>query len=205
MKTTARQISIGVALGFAADDVPAMRLKWATHRGNALRRGLVSALSFAQYCSLARDAGITHSSDIGINPGCYQLGRFGDVGAYTVKNCRFITAEQNRIECDRNGGYRAGGSKQKGRSKLEHEYLRECSVRLARYFLAVGPQGTKVLGRNVTSFCREFGLNQGRLSFLARTSSCKLHKGWSLKYLDAKSFNRLAGKPNYLLRLADEP
>ena len=204
MKTTELQFKVGVSFGFKLRDVPALRLKWATHKGNALRRGIVSTLSFAHYCSLAKKAGITSSSEIGISPGKFQLGRIGDQGRYSLKTCRFITAEQNRTECDTNGGYVAGGRKQKGRSKATHGYHRERSVRLARYFLAVNNAGVRVLGRNVSEFCREFSLNQGRLSLLARTSSLKSHKGWRMKYLDEKAFDRLSLNPNYLIKVYDE-
>jgi hypothetical protein len=64
---------------------------------HAKERCIPFLLTFSQYSDLCIKAGIT-SEDIGRHTHQYQLARYGDVGSYSIDNCRFITKLENTRE-----------------------------------------------------------------------------------------------------------
>lgn len=56
-------------------------------------------LTFHEYCTLMKEAGII-SSNLGTSGDYYELARYGDKGPYQVGNCRFITHKENMQECE---------------------------------------------------------------------------------------------------------
>lgn len=92
------------SLGFPVDDVSKWMRKYYKLRGNVPLRGVELKLSFLDYITLAKEAGITDPDQIGSGRGKYQIGRIGDSGNYEIGNCRFITKEQNLLEMIENGG-----------------------------------------------------------------------------------------------------
>lgn len=63
-----------------------------------------STLTFEEYLNKLEEIGITPSS-VGTKLQDYQLARFGDTGAYTKENCRFITMKDNLNEEKRQSIY----------------------------------------------------------------------------------------------------
>lgn len=91
-------------LGFDVEDLPEWRKKFKNLRDNAKLRGAKCLLSFRQYMSLAKRAGLESPDEVGKFSGQYCVGRKGDRGDYVWGNCRFITKEQNLMEREENGG-----------------------------------------------------------------------------------------------------
>lgn len=65
-------------------------------------RYIESTLTFAQYLTKMREAGIG-PLDLGMKNGQWQIARLGDQGAYTIDNCRFVLREVNFAEQVQNG------------------------------------------------------------------------------------------------------
>lgn len=89
-------------------------------RHNAKRRGIDFNLSFDEYSTLLSRAGIT-VDQIGQKHDQYCLGRFGDVGDYSLHNCRFITVAENNREAARTkplNGFSSGGGYQAANSGI---------------------------------------------------------------------------------------
>jgi hypothetical protein len=82
---------------FVHKDFRVARKKWRSVRQRALGLGLSFTLKFSEYLLLMDIAGIT-DSNIGLGKGKYCLGRYLDRGGYSLKNCRFITNEDNQKE-----------------------------------------------------------------------------------------------------------
>lgn len=85
-------------MGLCRAEVSEWGKNWNNLRSRATRVKRDCDLSFEDYTMLAAKAGIRSASQIGIFPGAYQMGRFGDVGGYVKGNCRFIVKEQNLKE-----------------------------------------------------------------------------------------------------------
>ena len=79
------------------------KITWKTKYQKANSRGTHFLLTFEEYLYKAYEAGLTCPSQIGTKGNqdrVYNLSRFEDKGLYTVENCRFITAAENRRERD---------------------------------------------------------------------------------------------------------
>lgn len=71
--------------------------KFSNKRANAQKEGIPFSLTFDDFCSLVRDAGLV-SSQLGFSGSKYVLARYGDKGGYELGNCRFITQAENAKE-----------------------------------------------------------------------------------------------------------
>lgn len=79
------------------DDDGKLRQKYRNKRANARKEGLECELTFDDYCTLVESAGLK-SSDLGFSGKKYVLARYGDMGNYTMGNCRFILQSENAAE-----------------------------------------------------------------------------------------------------------
>lgn len=79
------------------DDDGKLIQKWRNKCVNAKKEGLECKLTFDEYCTLVKDAGLV-SSQLGFTGENYVLGRYNDEGDYTFENCRFITQKENTNE-----------------------------------------------------------------------------------------------------------
>jgi hypothetical protein len=108
--------------------------KYRRHTYAAEQRGMDTSLTFDQYMTKVREAGIENPDQIGKRAGQFQLGRVGDVGRYEDANCRFITARQNRQECFQNGRHLEGMKRlselRTGQTKDVSEWARKISQTL---------------------------------------------------------------------------
>jgi hypothetical protein len=125
---------VAMGLGFSEEDADAWYRKYLKHQNHALDRGLVSNLTFHQYMTKVRNAGLDSLEQIGTGNEQFQLGRIGDVGDYENDNCRFITARQNRIEAHDNGrcveANRKNSEQRKGQTKYTSETYKKISEAL---------------------------------------------------------------------------
>jgi len=80
--------------------------KYLVHKNKNTRRcwqtgGYIACfLEVDDVVQLLEDAGIT-IDDVGVGVGKYVLGRWNDLGDYTLDNCRFITKAENSQESAR--------------------------------------------------------------------------------------------------------
>lgn len=79
------------------DDDGKLMQRWRNKRVNAKKEGIECKLSFDEYCTLVKEAGLV-SSQLGFTGEKYVLGRYNDEGDYTLENCRFITQKENNDE-----------------------------------------------------------------------------------------------------------
>ena len=79
------------------DDDKKLHQKFFNKRVNARKEGIPFSLTFEDFCSLVREAGLT-SSQLGFSGNKYVLARYGDKGGYELGNCRFITQKENADE-----------------------------------------------------------------------------------------------------------
>lgn len=79
------------------DDDGKLLRKFQKKRAVSKQQGIEFLLTFEEWVSLVEAAGLK-SSDLGYSGRKYVLGRYGDVGPYSLTNSRFITAQQNNIE-----------------------------------------------------------------------------------------------------------
>lgn len=77
------------------DDDGKLRMRFTNKKFNAAKEGHGFSLTWEQWCSLIREAGVV-SSQLG-NRG-HQLARCGDAGGYEIGNCRFIHYKENVAE-----------------------------------------------------------------------------------------------------------
>ena len=82
------------------DDDGKLRRRWINKQHNAKKEGLECKLTYDEYCTLVKEAGLV-SSQLGFTGEKYVLGRYNDEGDYTLENCRFITQKENNDEKDR--------------------------------------------------------------------------------------------------------
>ena len=169
--------------GFNPDEVTTWRLMWQRLKYHASTRDLECTLSFEEYLTLAKNAGLYDPKLIGRNKGNYQLGRYGDKGNYTVNNCRFILKEINRKEMTENGGDKAMAESLRGRTKETHSGNKTQSEKLSKNFRLISPNGVVFLGTNLKEFCKAHNLNRGNMSSVCR-GEMKSYKGWTGEYLE---------------------
>lgn len=171
--------------GFNPDEVTTWRLMWQRLKYHASTRDLECNLSFEEYLTLAKNAGLYDPALIGRSKGDYQLGRYGDKGNYTINNCRFILKEINRKEMTENGGDKAMAESLRGRTKETHKGNKTQSEKLSKNFRLISPDGVVFLGTNLREFCKVHNLNRGNMSSVCR-GEMKSYKGWTGEYLEIK-------------------
>ena len=79
------------------DDDGKLIQRWRNKCVNAKKEGIECKLTFDEYCTLVKEAGLV-SSQLGFTGEKYVLGRYNDEGDYTLENCRFITQKENSDE-----------------------------------------------------------------------------------------------------------
>ena len=79
------------------DDDGKLNRRWINKRVNARKEGVECKLTFDEYCTLVKEAGLV-SSQLGFTGENYVLARYNDSGDYEVGNCRFITQKENSDE-----------------------------------------------------------------------------------------------------------
>ena len=168
--------------GFNSAHVKTWRLKWQRLKYHASTSDLECLLSFEDYLTLAKNAGLYDPDMIGRNKGDYQLGRYGDTGNYSKDNCRFILKEVNRREMTENGGDEAMAASLRGRTKQTHTGVKMQSEKVSKSFRLVSPSGDLFFGTNLTDFCKTHFLNRGNMSSVCR-GEMKSYKGWTGEYV----------------------
>lgn len=198
-----KQHLASIGFNHSTEDVQTWTNKWNNLRNNAQQEGHVCVLSFEEYVNKALEAGFDDPNMIGNGRGFYQMGRFGDIGDYTIDNCRFITQEQNIYERRINGGdsrigfasrNKSGRSKDshsyiarhsdilKGRTKETHPGVRSTSIKNSKSFRLVDSSGTVYIGINLSEFCESHNLSYQALGRLCRCETSE-HKGWTGSYI----------------------
>lgn len=81
----------------AVDDDGKIQQRYCNKRVNAAKEGIDFELSFEEYCTLVKEAGLK-SSQLGFTGDNYVLARYNDTGPYKYGNCRFITQKENYDE-----------------------------------------------------------------------------------------------------------
>lgn len=183
-------------VGFDANEASDWYQKFRGHRKSASARGIQSTLSFDQYLSLAKEAGLTSSEQIGKQGRQHVLGRVGDIGSYEVGNCRFITSVQNRQELHENGGLQSHYASMRGSTKASNESVRRMAKSLsgrtkethagpaavskarAKEFVLFDPEGGMHFGKNLFEFCKTNELSQPSMSLVCHGHQ-KSYKGWT--------------------------
>ena len=163
-------------------DVNVWRKKWQRLIYHAGRRDLLCLLSFEQYVNLAAKAGLTSPMQIGTSMHSYQLARYGDVGNYSVDNCRFVLRDQNILEWKENGGRDAMAEKHRSKNKETHPSTLAQSIKVSKNFEVTSPSGEVFTGLNLSDFCKLHGLNRGNMANVCR-GTMKSYKGWTGKYI----------------------
>lgn len=181
----------------APEDEYAWYVKYRGVVRNAKYRGLECSLTFAQYLSLLKKAGLTEPNQIGMRIEQYNLSRHGDTGGYVKGNCRFITSKQNRAERVINGCFDDRAEKMRGRTKFNdpsvalmadkkrgrtketHPYIALAAEKNSKSFVLRDPEGRVYRGKGIAAFCHKHGLSVGSLGLLM-TKGCK---GWSGRYV----------------------
>ena len=79
------------------DDDGKIQQRYCNKRVNADKEGIGFELSFEEYCTLVKEAGLK-SSQLGFTGDKYVLARYNDTGPYKYGNCRFITQQENYNE-----------------------------------------------------------------------------------------------------------
>lgn len=188
MSITRDRVVWMVANGFNPTDVKTWRLMWQRLKYHASTRNIGCHLTFEDYLTLAKNAGIYDPEMIGRTKGSYQLGRYGDKGDYTPDNCRFITKELNRLEMTLNGGDDAMAKSLRGRSKQTHSGVKSQSEKVSKWFKVISPDGEEFVGKNLTDFCKQYGLNRGNMSSVCRGEMTS-YKGWFGEYIENQEEN----------------
>ena len=81
----------------AVDDDGKIQQRYCNKRVNAAKEGIDFELSFEEYCTLVKEAGLK-SSQLGFTGDNYALARYNDTGPHKYGNCRFITQKENYAE-----------------------------------------------------------------------------------------------------------
>lgn len=168
--------------GFNPEEVTVWRLMWQRLKYHSSTRNIACLLSFEDYLTLAKNAGLYNPDLIGRNKGDYQHRHTCRVGSYSLSNCRFIPKEVNRREMTENGGDAAVAETLRGRTKDTHLGIKMQSEKLSKSFKVVSPDGNIFLGTNLTDFCKNYSLNRGNMSSVCR-GEMKSYKGWTGEYM----------------------
>lgn len=186
--------SILMKYGFDVSEKGGWRASFNHHKTHAKARGIESFLSFEDYIVLASKASLVSPKQIGSNNDKFQLGRYGDVGPYDIDNCRFITKEENRIECNINGGDERAKQKKAGRNKSNHTGCLSAANKLSFFYYIISPNDEIFIGKNLREFCESNpGLDKGNMSRLC-SGKTKRYKGWRGKYISQSEYEILTGK-----------
>lgn len=174
--------SVFARLGFDMSVYEDFNKKWQQLIRNAIRREVNATLTFREYCLLAKDANLTNPKLIGRESGNYQLGRLGDVGPYSMGNCRFILIHENIQEkMDNGGAARAGrkiSAKLKGRTAQTHAGVARVSEKISKAFRLIDSSGTVHEGRNLSRFCADHRLDTATMGSVLNGKR-RQHKGWT--------------------------
>jgi hypothetical protein len=154
--------------GLNEDHIEAWSTKYRYLRSHAKQKGVKCLLTLSQYVKLAIKAGLTDPDQIGKKSHQYNIARKGDTGDYSWSNCQFITHAENMRERIENGGHAIQVEK------------------TSKSFIVWSPSGKKYRGKNLSKFAKEHGLDPGHLSKVCR-GELPHHKGWTGKYVKAKS------------------
>lgn len=180
---------------YSKEELKSIKVKWQGHKDTAKQRNKITNLTLEDYIHLMTVAGITPDK-IGRSSGKYCLGRIGDVGDYTITNCRFITREANELEKVVNGG--SSRDMMRGRTKENHsgvasmalkiksgyesgkyDHVKKAQVESCRVaFKIKSPEGVVFEGVNIKEFCRNNNLNDAAFHRVIRGVSSH-HKGWT--------------------------
>ena len=79
------------------DDDNKLKTKWINKRVNAKKENIEFKLTYDEYCTLVKEAGLK-SSQLGFSGDGYVLARYNDDGPYAYDNCRFILQSENAKE-----------------------------------------------------------------------------------------------------------
>lgn len=164
--------------------------KFTNKKLNARRDGIEFLLTIEQYDFLLKKANIT-IEQVGRGRGKFCLGRYGDVGPYSLENCRFITQEENLKEQSTNvhrpNALKKISQYQRSITKENSESRRSQSRKISRSFLVTSPNGETFHGTNLKEFCHDKGLcdvNMGQVC-LGKSNH---YKGWTGFYTDKGQF-----------------
>lgn len=174
---TASEISALAEFKDLTQDYKTWKRKYQSHVDNAIAVGKRTDLSFKQYLRLAQKAGVTTPEMIGKKPKLYQLARYGDMGPYTIGNCRFVTMAQNQKELTANLGRR--------------NTIAASVAATERYFVAISPDGKTHKSKNLHTFSDKHGLNFSNLHSVF-SGKRPHHKGWTGYFVEPDE--RLAPK-----------
>lgn len=114
---------------------------------------------------------------IGKSLDSYQLGRYGDVGGYSVTNCRFITKRQNLKERNENGCMQRGMEKRKHKDKAR------------RKIVLLEKDGEQLLFRGLhvaANYLKDYASNVCRMVKKGRGSI----KGYSVSYVSPEDIHK---------------
>lgn len=181
--TRDRMKAIVMHAGLQGRHAPKWRKKYRDHFNGAWTRGKGSKLSFTNYIQLVIASGLTLPSQIGTHNGDWQLARWTDTGPYTLKSCRFVTAEENREDKEVNGGHAAAGDKNRGKTKETDEGIARRAASAEKEFILISPECEIFEGQALGAFCRKM-----KLSFSIMSEVCRglkdHHRGWLGTYID---------------------
>lgn len=153
------------------DDDGKLKQKYRNKRANARKEGLECELSFDEYCTLVESAGLK-SSDLGFSGKKYVLARYGDMGNYTLGNCRFILQSENAAEkkvSDKSSAashcniisYMEQRTSEERRRAMEHRYSspkwkayceRRTAAKLQRSAIRQATKDSRYVGEHNSSF-----------------------------------------------------
>ncbi|KAA1013012.1 hypothetical protein FVF58_09485 [Paraburkholderia panacisoli] len=190
----AEKIKVVEELGFSAELADEWYGKFLKHQNHALDRSIKSLLTFSQYMTKVRDAGISSPAQIGRKRDQFQMGRIGDVGDYEENNCRFITAYQNHCEARANSRFEERGRLDSillaGQTKHTSERYRKISEALSgrtaetHSYIAKNAiaSANALRGRTKQNDPRMVGIaDKLARDFVIRSPGGQMHEGRNLK------------------------
>lgn len=179
----AQRSSYLMSIGFPPSDVDIWQTKWMALK-NRTYSGVGCSLTFEDYVSLAKQAGLTSPDQIGLSSYQYHMARYGDKGSYSLDNCRFIPVRQNQLERIMNGGTQSVKDKLSSRNKHNDANVARVSNKISKDFRLVAPDGSVHFGRNLKEFCKENNIPYGNMSMVCNGKLVHT-KGWTGSYVGA--------------------
>lgn len=165
------------SVGIPREDVTEWVKKWHALEMHCVQTGKPLELTFFTYIDLAVEAGILDYKMIGKSLDSYQLGRYGDVGGYSVTNCRFITKRQNLKERNENGCMQRGVEKRKQKDKAW------------RKIVLLEKDGEQLLFRGINIAAKHTGAMQSNIVEVAKGKR-KHAKGYSVSYVSPDDLHK---------------